>query len=168
MEYTYANNEGSKMASKLAGWKRKSKKDEAAVIVREGVAHVVPVKGGSALRIYTTTKSAVASGIGRKFAKMLFKLKDGAKTTCSGKCAVAFSDDGKWVWCESLSCDSPLCECRLYEMWKDKKGMHDEDRGAPDPEYKFKRVTGRAYGCMCMPIAKTEPGPDPVPPPDPN
>ena len=148
------------MAKQASGWKRKTARDKGTTSVRKGVTAVVPAKGGTALRVFAREKAAVAGGVNPALARLMFKREKPGP--CDGDCACVFSEDNQYVWCESWGCDLERCECRLREMWKDKDGPHDEDRGYPGPEWKYRRKEGRYYRCLCKEKKKVEPIPDPT------
>ena len=146
---------------KTSGWVRKTSRDREAIVVSDALVTFVPVRGGTALRTFATPKEAIAAGFGAALVRMMFR-RDEPKGACDGVCDVVFSDDKKWVWCKSRSCRPETdCECRLREMWQDQNGPHDEDRGAPGPDYKYPRRAGSFWRCICKPLPKTEPVPDP-------
>ncbi len=135
------------MASRPSGWRRKGRRDRPVIVVREGAAHILSGKG-TTVRVYTNARAAIAAGVPPGLTRLLFRRGRGPDV-CDGTCSVAFTDE--YVWCESIDCDLDHCECRLREMWNDKDGPHDEDRGYPGPEWKYRRKPGRFYRCICKP-----------------
>jgi hypothetical protein len=107
------------------------------------VAKVVPVKGGYEIRVYTSYASAVAGGLHTKTAKTVFK----KKHLCDGKCLTNFSRDSLYVVCTDQDCVSPDCECHLIEMWTDKNGWHEINRGYPGEGWEYVKKTNGVFAC---------------------
>jgi len=153
------------MARRPSGWHRKTRHEGPTIAARGGAAQVVPGRGSLTVRVHATARAAIAAGIPAAVVRLLFQRRRG-KDVCDGTCSVVF--DETHVWCESIDCDEDYCECHLFEMWFDKNGPHDEDRGYPGPEWKYRRKPNRFYRCICKPKAIAKPTPKPKPKPKPR
>jgi hypothetical protein len=127
-------------------WRKRPRVLKAVAVSGPGVAHVVSVKGRLELRVYTSHSSALAGGLSPNTAETLFS----KGPNCGARaCSMGFTKNFAYVWCEDVDCMSRDCECHLFDVWTDKEGDHEEDRGYPGQGWQFKVKPGHTFACRC-------------------
>jgi hypothetical protein len=123
-------------------------------VVSSGLVDFVNVRGSLEIKVYATHAEAIAGGIEKGLADLVFKL-----GVCKGSCSTQDDWDPQKkkktkVWCKDDSCTGVgNCQCHVIRFYKDSDGdWQEEDMGADhdDKDHAVPVDGTSVYRCRCQ------------------